>query len=142
MTDNSDDDDDDEAADDVLSNISENSSRTIEGNDTCDIHRNDNIPSLHDLAARYLFKIKEGNRLTNKATQSIVAATSQLFNKAFEQLERDIAHSLTDVGMDLEDVPGISDAFDNVINPFGGLKSTWRQQEYLKNDPTFVVCKK
>lgn len=45
-------------------------------------------PSLKDLAARYLMKIKEGNKLSNKATQNIVGATSLLFDIAFDRLEK------------------------------------------------------
>lgn len=72
----------------------------------------DEMPSLKDLAVRYLIKIKEGNKLSNKAAQNIVATTSQLFDIAFEKLEKRIQESLTQAGLQIEDVPGIEEVFD------------------------------
>jgi len=97
-------------------------------------------PSLQDLSARYILKIKKGNQISNKAAQNIVSTTSLLFSVAFEKLEKKIIDSLTQVGFDIQDVPGIDEAFDEFSSPFDGLMSTWSQSQYLKHDPKFVVC--
>ena len=116
------------SADETNSAISQNLFSTNGANNSdCNQQANNMInemPSLHDLAVRYLIKVKEGNRLSNKATQNIAAATSQLFDIGFEQLEKRIEQSLSDVGLNIEDVPGISDCFDEILDPFDGLMST------------------
>lgn len=94
---------------------------------------------LHDLVGTYLIKIKEENRLTSKATQQIARATSQLFHTAVNQLKRRIQDCLSDADVNMEDNPGISEAFTNVSDPFDGLTTTLLQEEFYKSNDKFVV---
>ena len=57
---------------------------------------------LTDLTAKYLFKIKEENRLTQSTIQKIAMCTADLFSVACRRLKRKVDQSLEDAN--IEDV--------------------------------------
>lgn len=66
---------------------------------------------------RFLFKIKEENKLTQKCLQQIASATRQLLEGSIERIKRKAVTSLSDAGINSTDVPGFDDAFlDDVLD--------------------------
>lgn len=133
-------DDDENALDAIHYNNETEISSTSNHDSAVDVDDDFSI-SLEDLANKYLIKIKESNRLTNQATQKIVDATSTLFDVTFSRLKKGLEQALTGVAgvNDIESIPGVPELFEEVCNPFNGMKSTWRQKNYLKHEPNFVV---
>ena len=60
---------------------------------------------------RFLFKIKEENKLSQKCLQQIVQATRQLLEGSIEGIKRKAVTSLSDAGINSTDVPGFDDGF-------------------------------
>ncbi|KAL9963157.1 hypothetical protein ACROYT_G032332 [Oculina patagonica] len=75
--------------------------------------------SLTDIAGKYLLKVKEENRLTQTTTQKIAEATSELFSVACRRLKRKVEETLKDANV--EQLPGIEDAFEEIAAPFEQL---------------------
>ncbi|KAK2562634.1 hypothetical protein P5673_014324 [Acropora cervicornis] len=71
---------------------------------------------------KYLFKIKEQNRLTQTFTQRFGEAKSDLFGVACRRLKRRVEETLDDAG--IEQVPGLEAAFADFLFPFEDLKTT------------------
>ena len=60
---------------------------------------------------RFLFKIKEENKLSQKCLQQIAKVTRQLLEGSIEGIKRKAVTSLSDAGINSTDVPGFDDAF-------------------------------
>ena len=66
---------------------------------------------------RFLFKIKEENKLSQKCLQQIASATRQLLEGSIEGIKRKAVTSLSDAGINSTDVPGFDDAFlDDILD--------------------------
>jgi len=78
--------------------------------------------------------------LTSHATQKIVDATSTMFDVSFNHLKQGLARAFEGVGInDMESIPGVSELFEEVCNPFAGMNSNWKQKNYLQHEKKFVV---
>lgn len=113
------------------------SDNTMNTSGSGDYQCNEEQLSFHHLAKNYLIKIKESNRLSNRATQNIACVTSALLGEACLQIEDKIKTSLEDANLNYEDIPGITEAFDNFANPFQGLGEI--STDCLNKEPNFVV---
>ena len=66
---------------------------------------------------RFLFKIKEENKLSQKCLQQIAQATRQLLEGSIEGIKRKAVTSLSDAGINSTDVPDFDDAFlDGILD--------------------------
>lgn len=97
------------------------------------------IYAVSDLSAKYLIKIQEDNKLTDKATQKIVTATWQLFNSTIQTLKRKVHTCLAMENINWEHADGLNKAFDDAACPFGNLTSTWAQKSYYKTCNKYVA---
>ena len=98
---------------------------------------NDEGP-LVDIMAKYLLKVKEENRLTQTTVEKIAKATSELFSVACRRLQRKVDETLKDANM--EKLPGIDAAFEEVTAPFEQLDSKWMLPEFTRKKLPYVVC--
>lgn len=65
---------------------------------------------------RFLFKIKEENKLTQKCLQQIATATRQLLEGSLSRIKRKAETSLSNAGINSSDVAGFDDAFlDDIL---------------------------
>lgn len=94
--------------------------------------------SLTDIAGKYLLKVKEENRLTQTTTQKIAEATSQLFYVACRRLKQKVEETLKDANV--ERLPGIEDAFEEIAAPFEQLDAKWMLPEFSRKKLPYVVC--
>ena len=92
---------------------------------------------------RFLFKIKEENKLSQKCLQQIAKATRQLLEGSIEGIKRKTVTSLLDAGINSTDVPGFDDAFLDDILDCNNIKAMPSNVEnYYKmkhNNILFVV---
>ena len=66
---------------------------------------------------RFLFKIKEENKLSQKCLQQIASATRQLLEGSIKGIKRKAVTSLSDAGINSTDVPGFDEAFlDGILD--------------------------
>lgn len=93
---------------------------------------------MGDIAGKYLLKIKEENRLTQTTIQKVAQATSELFSVACRRLKRKVDEALNDAN--IEELPGIEDAFEEVIAPFQQLDAKWMLPEFTRDKLPYIVC--
>lgn len=66
---------------------------------------------------KFLFKIKEENKLTQKSLQQIAIATRQLVQGSIERIKRKAENCLLTAGINSRDVPGFDDVFlDDILD--------------------------
>ena len=66
---------------------------------------------------KFLFKIKEENKLTQKCLQQIASATRQLLEGSIQRIKKKAETSLSDAGINSSDVAGFDDAFlDDILD--------------------------
>ncbi len=66
---------------------------------------------------KFLFKIKEENKLTQKCLQQIASATKQLLEGSLKRIKRKAETSLSNAGIDSSDVAGFDNAFlDDILD--------------------------
>lgn len=66
---------------------------------------------------KFLFKIKEENKLTQKSLQHIAIATRQLLQGSIQRIKRKAESCLLNAGINSSDVPGFDDAFlDDIVD--------------------------
>ena len=66
---------------------------------------------------KFLFKIKEENKLTQKSLQQIAIATKQLVQGSIQRIKRKADSCLLSAGINSRDVPGFDDAFlDDILD--------------------------
>ena len=66
---------------------------------------------------KFLFKIKEENKLTQKSLQQIAIATRQLLQGSIQRIKRKADSCLLNAGINSRDVPGFDDAFlDDILD--------------------------
>lgn len=99
-------------------------------------HTHSEEPLAH-IAGKYILKIKEENRLTQSTMQKVAQATSDLFSVACRRLKRKVEEALDDAN--LEKLPGIDDAFEEVITPFEQLNAKWMLAEFTRDKLPYVV---
>ena len=81
--------------------------------------------ALQQKALNYLIKIKEENRIPQRTVANIAFATSRLFQGALFNLRRNLAQTLQNADVVLEDIPGATDCFDELSDCFDGLGKGW-----------------
>lgn len=87
---------------------------------------------LTDLTAKYLFKIKEENRLTQSTVQKIAMCTADLFSVACRRLKRKVDQSLEDAN--IEDLPGLDAVFEEFIYPFEDLQTICMTSQFQRHE--------
>lgn len=135
-----------EAEDDWGSTSQDPNSLPSDGNSeaTCYLDRpshtqsNEDNGPLADITGKYLLKVKEENRLTQTTIQNIAKATSELFSVACNRLKRKVKETLKDANV--ETMPGIKAAFEEVISPFEDLDAKWMFPEFTRDKLPYVVC--
>ena len=92
---------------------------------------------LADIAGKYVLKIKEENRLTQSTMKKVAQATSDLFGVACRRLKRKVEEALNDAN--IEELPGIDAAFEEVVAPFEQLDAKWMLAEFTRDKLPYVV---
>ena len=81
--------------------------------------------ALQQKALNYLVKIKEENRIPQRTVENIAFATSRLFQGALLNLRRNLAQTLRNADVVMEDIPGATDCFEELSDCFDGLEKGW-----------------
>ena len=96
-------------------------------NESEDSGKSENVTgsAIQQKALNYLIKIKEDNRIPQRTVENIAFATSRLFQGALLNLRRNLAQTLQNADVILEDIPGATDCFDELSDCFDGLEKGW-----------------
>lgn len=90
-----------------------------------------------DITGKYLFKIKEENRLMQTTIQRVAQGTSDLFSVACRRLKRRVDETIEDA--DIDEVLRLDATFADFVHPFEDLKTMWMLTEFPNYSLPYVV---
>lgn len=79
--------------------------------------------TTEDVATKYLIKIREQNKVSQRCTLQIAGATELYIRQSISSLKRKIDECLADAGIDVENVNGYEDSFANAAPSLQTLSS-------------------
>ena len=66
--------------------------------------------------------------------------TTSLLRWSLLHVKDKVLHTLHNSGLDIDSqVPMLEEIFDSEINPFGGVNSTWLNEQFIKENFPYVV---
>lgn len=83
----------------------------------------DNNQTEEDVATKYIIKIREENKLTQKCTRQIAHVTELYIRQSLHNLKRKIDECLAGEGIDIQEISGYEDAFSGSLPSFETLSS-------------------
>lgn len=99
--------------------VTDSETNSSSDEETCS--RNFDLPE--NMANKYLFKIREENRLTTACTDKIVETTSHLLGTVISFLKKKTCQSLENAGVNIGDIPQFQEAFLETDNFLQDLTS-------------------
>ena len=93
------------------------------------------------LLPKFLFKIKEENKLTQKCLQKIASTTKQLFQGSVRRLKRKAEDCLAKAGLDSREIPGFEKSFQDEIDDYNDIMASDMKNFHKRDDCSipFVV---
>ena len=92
--------------------------------------------------ALWILKLKEGRKLTQSATEEILQDVTELCGGIITNLKSDIYTVLSAAGINVDDVSGLEDLFQDessYVKPFSKLETQYLQMSYYKSHLGFIV---
>ena len=92
--------------------------------------------------ALWILKLKEGRKLTQSATEEILQDVTELCGGIITSLKSDIYKVLSAAGINVDDVSGLEDLFQDessYMKPFSKLETQYLQMSYYKSHLGFIV---
>ena len=102
----------------------------------------DGLNEKKRMDALFLLQTKEANRLTQKATDNIMAGATALVKNTVELLRMGVQNRLDSAGLRFEAVPGLTELFNDehvISNPFRHVNTEHKQSAYFKENFNLVV---
>ena len=90
-------------------------------------------------SALFLLKLKEHRRLSQVALDDIVEEWDGLFSHTVKRLSARVREKLSSTGIDVEDIDGLDQVFEDLPHPFEGLKTRFLQEKYYRESLGLVV---
>ena len=91
--------------------------------------------ALQRKSALFLLKMKEKNLLTQAAIDDMVEETTALFDHTFTMLKAGVREELASCGVQVD----LDRVFDNLTDPFEGLKTYHFQEKCFKETLNLIV---
>ena len=83
---------------------------------------------------KFLFKIKEENKLTQKCLQKIAIATKQLFQGSIQRIKRKAEDCLAEAGIHSGDIPGFQDSFQDEMDEYKDIMTSKVETFHKRDD--------
>ena len=107
-----------------------------------DEHETTNRTSSVDLtkqSAIFILKTRDGQRLTQAATDNILRDVTELFQTRLEAVCHSTVETLKEAGVDDATVSTVKDGILNQCGPFKGLETEYRQNAYIRDHFGLIV---
>ena len=86
--------------------------------------------------ALFILKMKEHRRTSQLAIDDIVEGCRGLFAQAVSRVHAGVRAKLATAGIEIE---GLNDIFEDLADPFDGLETCYRQEEYFLDNLGLIV---
>nr|XP_047135288.1 uncharacterized protein LOC124812533 [Hydra vulgaris] len=91
------------------------------------------------VAASFILTVKEENKLTQVAVDSIIESTKYFINRTLSHVQKNLTSKILRCGSNHQTT--IDQCFENISTPFEGLETAALQQAYIKNNFSYVQLK-
>ena len=90
-------------------------------------------------SALFLLKLKEHRRISQIALDDIVEEWGDLFSHTVKRLSATVCAKLSSTGINVEDIDGLDQLFEDLPHPFEGLKTRFLQKNFFRESLGLVV---
>ena len=90
-------------------------------------------------SALFLIKLKEQRRVSQVTIDDIVSGLEGLLQQTVSRAKAGIRAKLSQQGVSPADLVGLDDVFDDIVRPFDGLETAFKQEKYFKECLGLVV---
>ena len=92
--------------------------------------------------AQFILKTRDGRRITQVALDGILQDTKSIIEHSLDTLEVKVVEKLEESGMSGNEICSIRDLFSSVRNPFEGLESQYKQEQFFEQHFNYVASLK
>ena len=100
-------------------------------------------PNSTVLGAQFILKTRDGQKLTQVATNGIIKNTNTILQSTIELIQKRVFETFGEEEIQLTDQQRekIEDIFvdDALVNPFRGLETEYTQEKFIKENFNYVV---
>ena len=90
-------------------------------------------------SALFLLKLKEQQRISQTAIDTIVRDSGDLFQFTIARLQANVKATIADSGIDVDAISGLDGAFANISDPFSELDTAYLQEKFYKEKLGLIV---
>lgn len=70
----------------------------------------------------------------------IIAGIDLLLDQSICFVKAGLRAKLSEIGVDVGDLPGVEEVFSKLHRPFSGLETAFKQEKYYKDSFSLLVC--
>jgi hypothetical protein len=89
--------------------------------------------------AQFILKLKEAKQVSQVVIDEIVEGCTSQFQHTVRRLRANVTSKLAGAGIDVNNVEGLDDLFNDVPQPFEELETRHKQEKYFQDKLGLVV---
>lgn len=89
--------------------------------------------------AQFILKLKESKQVSQVVINEIVDGCQSMFQYAVQRLRADVTAKLAAAGVDVSNILGLDDLFEQVPQPFEDSETCHKQEKYFCENLRHVV---
>lgn len=89
--------------------------------------------------AQFILKLKESKQVSQVVIDEIVGGCQSMFQYTVRRLRADVTAKLATAGVDVSNILGLDDLFEEVPQPFQDLETRHKQEKYFRENLVIVV---
>ena len=90
-------------------------------------------------SALFLMKLKEQRRVSQVTVDDIVSGFEGLLQQTVSRARAGVRAKLAEQGIDPVNVAGLDEVFEEILHPFDGLETAYKQEKYFRDSLGLVV---
>ena len=90
-------------------------------------------------AAKFLLQLREGRQISQVAVSDVIDGSRTLCKQTGLELKQRVQLSLASAGIDVQDIPGMADVFNQVPDPFEGVDTNHLHEKFCIDEFGCVV---
>ena len=89
--------------------------------------------------ALFILKMKEQRRTSQVAIDDMVEGCRGLFAQAVSRVRAGVRATLATAGIEPDEIEGLKDVFEEMVDPFNGLETCHKQEKYFRDSLGLIV---
>lgn len=89
--------------------------------------------------AQFILKLKESKQVSQVVIDEVVDGCQSMFQHTVRRLRADVTAKLAAAGVDVSNILGLDDLFEQVPQPFEDLETRHKQEKYFRENLGLIV---